>query len=390
MKVLSIGTDRKLFEENSQVSSRVISYGQKMEELHIVVYSLKSLGFSKKKISQNVTVYPTNSSSKLFAILDAISLGKKIIKENKFVRGDSVVTCQDPFECGFVGWRIARYFRLPLHLQIHTDFLSPYFKTSFFQRFRVFVAKFLIPRADFVRVVSLRIALSLKKSGLKLKHPARVLPIRIDVESIINNSSEKISGSSNLKKLFPQFKFIILMASRLTKEKCIGDALSAFADIAQSHPYVGLVIAGDGPLISQLKNMAKNLGISEKVIFLGFRSDVSSLMKSANMFLSTSEYEGYGMSLVEAGLSRLPVLSTDAGISGEILVHLKNSYICPAHDTSCIKEGIKTLISDNSLRLILSQNLSDDINSRIPNKEEYVKSYVALLEEAAHNNIKND
>jgi glycosyltransferase involved in cell wall biosynthesis len=245
----------------------------------------------------------------------------------------------------------------------------------------------LIPRADFVRVVSLRIVESLKKSGLKLKHPARVLPIRIDVESILNNSFEKISESSNLKKLFPQFKFIILMASRLTKEKRIGDALSAFADIVRDHPYVGLVVAGDGPLIGQLKNMAKNLGISEKVIFLGFRSDVFSLMKSANIFLSTSEYEGYGMSLVEAGLSRLPVLSTDAGISGEILVHLKNSYICPAHDISCIKEGIKILISDNSLRLILSQNLSADINSHIPNKEEYVKSYVALLEEAAHNNI---
>jgi glycosyltransferase involved in cell wall biosynthesis len=392
MKVLSIGRDKdgKIFDKNNAVGNRNVSYGRLMQSLDIIVFTLKSQAFNKTSLSENVTIYPTNSSSRWFFVLDAISLGKKIIKENKFVRGDSVVTCQDPFECGFIGWRIARYFRLPLHLQIHTDFLSPYFKTSFFQRFRVFVAKFLIPRADFVRVVSLRIALSLKKSGLKLKHPARVLPIRIDVESIINNSSEKISESSDLKKLFPQFKFIILMASRLTKEKCIDDALSAFADIAQSHPYVGLVVAGDGPLIDQLKNMAKNLGISEKVIFLGFRGDVFSLMKSANMFLSTSEYEGYGMSLVEAGLSRLPVLSTDAGISGEILVHLKNSYICPVGNISCIKEGIKTLISDNSLRLILSQNLSADINSYIPNKEEYVKSYVALLEEAAHNNIKND
>jgi glycosyltransferase involved in cell wall biosynthesis len=387
MKVLSIGRDKdgKIFDKNNAVGNRNVSYGRLMQSLDIIVFTLKSQAFNKTSLSENVTIYPTNSSSRWFFVLDAISLGKKIIKENKFVRGDSVVTCQDPFECGFVGWRIASSFRLPFHLQIHTDFLSPYFKTSFFQRFRVFVAKFLIPRADFVRVVSLRIALSLKKSGLKLKHPARVLPIRIDVEKITAENSE--NENSGLKKLFPQFKFIILMASRLTAEKRIEDALSAFAGVVSDHPYVGLVIAGDGPLRQTLQNKAKNLGISDKVIFLGFRVDIFSLMKSANMFLSTSEYEGYGMSLVEAGLAHLPVLSTNAGIAGEILVHLKNSYICPVGDVNCIKEGIKTLISDNSLRLVLSQNLSADINSHIPNKEEYVKSHVTLLEEVAHNNI---
>ena len=350
----------------------------------MVVFVLNKYGLKTVAIAPNVFIHPTNSISRWFFVFDAISLGKKIIRENKFVRGDSVVTCQDPFECGFVGWRIARYFRLPLHLQIHTDFLSPYFKTSFFQRFRVFVAKFLIPRADFIRVVSLRIAESLKKSGLKLKNPARVLPIRVDVEKITSENSE--NENSDLKKLFPQFKFIILMASRLTAEKRIGDALSAFAVVAKSYPYAGLVIAGSGPLRQTLENMAKSLAISEKVVFLGFRNDIFSLMKSANMFLSVSEYEGYGMSLIEAGLSRLPVLSTNVGVAGEILVHLKNSYICRVGDIACVKEGIKTLISDNALRIVLSQNLSEDIISRVPSKEEYVRSYTALLEEAARSN----
>ena len=389
MKVLSIGRDKegKIFDKNSAVSGRNISYGQSMQSLDIVVFTLKSQGFKKIKISENVTVYPTNSASRWFFVWNAISLGKKIIRENKFVRGDCVITCQDPFECGFIGWRIAKYFRLPLHLQIHTDFLSPHFKTSFFQGFRVFVAKFLIPRADFVRVVSLRIAKSLEKAHIKLKHSARVLPIRVDVESIISEGAK--NENSDLKKLFPQFKFIILMASRLTKEKRVSDAISAFAGIVPDHPYVGLVIVGDGPLRDHLQNEAKNLSISEKVVFLGFRSDIFSLIKSANLFLSTSEYEGYGMSMLEAGLTHLSVLSTNVGVAGEILVHLKNSYICPVGDIFCISEGIKTLISDNSLRYQLSQTLFENINSHIPTKEEYIKSYVALLEEAAHNNLES-
>jgi glycosyltransferase involved in cell wall biosynthesis len=385
MKALSVGTDRKIFEKNSAVAARSVSYGELMESLHVVTFTLKSQNFKKISLSKNVTAYPTDSASRWFFVWDAIRLGKKIIRENGFVRGDSVVTCQDPFECGFVGWRVARHFRLPLHLQIHTDFLSPYFRNSFLSRLRVFTAKFLIPRADFVRAVSLRISQSLKEAGIKLKHPVRILPIRIDAESIASESSE--NEDSDLKKMFPKFKFIIFSASRLTVEKRIGDALVAFAEVVKTYPQAGLVIAGDGPLRGELQKKVEALGLSEHVVFLGFRQNIFPLMKSANMFLSTSEYEGYGMSLIEAGLCRLPVLSTNVGLSGEMLSHLKNSYICPVRDTACVSDGIKVLIGDNSLRYQMARNLFEDIKSRMGTKEEYVKSYVANLEEAAHGNL---
>ena len=85
MKVLSIGTDRKIFEKNSAVAARSVSYGTLIESLHIVVFTLKSQKFEKFSLSANVTVYPTNSFSRWFFVSDAISLGKKIIKENKFI-----------------------------------------------------------------------------------------------------------------------------------------------------------------------------------------------------------------------------------------------------------------------------------------------------------------
>jgi glycosyltransferase involved in cell wall biosynthesis len=390
MKVLTIARDKngKIFDKNSAVSERNVSYGELMQSLDIVVFTLKSQSFEKTKLSENVTVYPTNSASRWFFVWDAILLGKKIIRQDGFVRGDSVVTCQDPFECGFVGWCITRHFRLPLHLQIHTDFLSRYFQTTFFQRLRVWMARFLLPRADFIRVVSLRVAESLKNSGIKLKNPPRVLPIRIDFEKIISEKSDDdiaIDDKSNLKKLFPRFKFYILMASRLTEEKCVNDALSAFAKLVKKHSYAGLFIAGSGPMLASLEEKSRVLNISDNVVFLGERSDIVALMKSANIFLSTSLFEGYGMSVVEAGLSRLPVLSTGVGIAGEILVHMKNSYICPVHDISCIAQGIETIITDNSLRTVLAQNLFDDIYSRMSSREEYTKSYVALLKESSQN-----
>ncbi len=386
MKVISIDRDkdRKIFEAGDPARERMIAYGAQMEELHMVFFVLKKYGLQTIAIAPNVFIYPTNSTSRWLFLWDAIVLGKKIVRENKFIRGSAVVTAQDPFECGFVAWRISKYFRIPLQLQVHTDFLSQYFQTSLLQKMRVWMAKFLIPRATMVRVVSVRIAESFKNAGLIPKQPVKILPIRIDVESVM--SGEQSQEHTDLKKKFPQFKFIVLMASRLTSEKRVGDAITAFARQASHYPYLGLIIAGKGSEREHLQRLAKQIGIDDKVIFLGFRRDVLSLMKSADMFLSTSEYEGYGMSLVEAGLHRLPVVCTDVGLSGELLIHKKNAYVCPVGDVECISSGIGALLGNNALRIDLGRTLYADIVQRIPTKETYVSSYIALLEEASREN----
>ncbi|MBU2109665.1 hypothetical protein KKB71_01775, partial [Patescibacteria group bacterium] len=149
MKILSIGTDKNLFYENSEVRQRMIEYGNLVEELHIIMFatqkseirSTKSETNSKIKISNNTFVYPTNSGSRWFYVWDAIKIGEEIIGNWKLEIENSLVTAQDPFECGLAGYRIAKKLKLPLQLQIHTDFLSPYFvQHSMLNRLRVRIA----------------------------------------------------------------------------------------------------------------------------------------------------------------------------------------------------------------------------------------------------------
>lgn len=367
MNVLSIGSDRKLFDPQSAVAKRTILYGKKMGNLSVIVFTLRSQGFAPIKLSPEVTIYPTMSINRLMYIFDAIRIGKKVVVENKFVRGESVVTCQDPFESGLVGWRIARHFRLPLHLQLHTDFLSPYFATSLLQQLRVVLGKFLLPKADGVRVVSERIATSLTQHHVLLKKAPQVLPIRITIPEI-ELSSEK-------KNLFPQFSFVIYMASRLEKEKRIEDALTAFSLLVKQFPKVGLVIAGDGSQMNKLKARAQSLGIVDSVVFLGWIEDVAQYFDSAHVFLSTSEYEGYGMSIVEAGLRGVPVVSTSVGVAGELLVNERNSYLCPVGDTMCIMHSLADLVTHNEKRHVLSMALREDVLSRIPSLDQYIDDY---------------
>ncbi len=373
MHILSIGSDRKLFDSGSPVALRTISYGKKLGSLSVIVFSLKSHSLKPLKLSPEVTVYPTASSSRLRYIFDAIRLGKEVVIKEKFVRGESIVTCQDPFESGFVGWRIARNFRFPLHLQVHTDFLSPYFKTGILQRIRVVLGKFLLPKADRVRVVSKRIASSFKNHGIVLTHEAQMLPIRITAP-IVNVPQVKSTQ-------FPEFKFIILMLSRLEKEKRIKDALTAFKEIKDSHPHTGLLIAGEGKEMETLKKYAEDLGVSDSVRFLGWVADPSELFSSADVFLSTSEYEGYGMSVIEAGLRGVPVVTTNVGVAGEILVDGRNSYIVSVGDIMSITRRIIDLIVHNEKRSALSMALREDVHALIPFQESYEDMYVAGLKE---------
>lgn len=308
INVLMISTDTKILEEGSVVRGRMIEYGNLFSELHIVVFS-KGKNAVVITIAPNVFVYPTNSSSKFLYVKDGISLGLKIIKEKKLVPETSVITTQDPFETGVVGRVLSKNSKIRLHVQIHTDFKSPYFKKNVLNRIRVALAGCVLPRASAIRVVSERILMSLPKN---LKERALILPIFADVLAIQNTEV-----TINLKKKYPQFEKIILIASRLTKEKDIITAIRAFKETLATYPKAGLVIIGSGSEESALKKEVLLLKIGNSVVFESWadHNTLVSYMKSVDVFLSSSLYEGYGLSMLEAHTSGALLVATDAGIA---------------------------------------------------------------------------
>src|SRR3989344_2687768 len=254
MKVLQIGTDRSIFDADSASASRMREYGENFGELNIIVFSLRKHGARKADLSEYAHAYATDSFSRFLYAWDAIRLALKLPKPD-------VISAQDPFEVGLAGWVAARMRGVPLHIQAHTDFLSPeYAKHSFLNRLRVFAAGFVLRRAARIRVVSERIRDSLKTKNYKLKTKPTVLPIFVDVESFRNTRTDE-----SLAKRFAGFGTRILVVSRLESEKNVALAIRELA----------------------------------------------------NLVLAPSLYEGYGMVIVEALASGVPVLSTDVGIAQE-------------------------------------------------------------------------
>ena len=385
MKVLNISIDRNLFDEKSAVFERQKEYAQKLDELYIISFSLKKHKLVEKHLG-NLHIYPTNSSNRIGFLFDAYRLGAKIIRQN-LSSSQFVITTQDPMT--IVGYVLSKRFDVPFQMQIHTDIYDKNFKNSLvtWKNFwysgwvQVFLDRFLIPRANGIRVVGEGLKQSLVKKFPNLKVSIDVLPIFVDIEKIINSEPKD-------RMLFPEFDFKIVMVSRLTKEKRVDIALQAMGEVIKNYPRAGLVIVGDGQERSALLNITKSLGLSSNVIFIGWKDNVISFYKSADIFLLTSDYEGYGMSLLEAGASGLPIVTTSVGLAKTpFFQNGENSFVCSVGDSKCISEKILELISNPEKRELFKKRMQDSIRKQAMSKEEYVANYIGLLEKLCLKNI---
>lgn len=361
MRVLMISIDRKIFESGSDAERRHIAYGGMVDELHIVVFTPP--GYSARQLSAHTFVYPTNTAWKPFYFFDAYRLCREIIGHHK----DTLVTIQDGLN-NVLGAFLRFRYKIKLQLQVHDDIFNPRFVWESWRTILDHAGYLIgIRFADCIRVVSQRAARSVRRHILQIP---TVLPIFIDTERI-----EKYQADFDLHEKFPQFKTIILTVSRLAYEKRIDVALHAFAKVHKTRDTVGLVIVGDGPLKQKLQNLAKRLGVETSVVFVGWQEDPLSYYKTSDIFLLTSNYEGYGRTLVEATAAGLPIVATDVGLVGEIL-HADHSVLsCPVADAACIAGKISLLIADSSLRDRLRENALKAIRSAFPSWEEYLVAY---------------
>ncbi len=370
-----LGTDRKTFEEGSAVRERLVAYGGLVGELYVVIFTRK--GFAPQQLAPNVWAYPTNSRSRFFYIRDAKRIAAKLISERKFQAADTILSVQDPFETGLVGVFLKKHFKLGLQVQVHTDFLSPYFwRHSLLNFVRTFIAWRVLPRADQVRVVSERIARSLAPHLSPVERAKiAVLPIHTDTARFA------AAPAINLGEKYPQFSDIILMASRLASEKDIVLALRAFKNVLVDFPTVGLLIVGDGPQKARLEHLAAALGINESVLFEPWTRDIVSYYKTADLFLSTSRYEGYGLSLVEAALAGLPIVTSDVGIAGELVRDGESARVYPVGSEARCAAALKETLALSSVdREKLASAARERVEKNVIFEEHYLGEYKKLFE----------
>lgn len=213
--------------------------------------------------------------------------------------------------------------------------------------------------SDAVIVPSLKIKKLLQEYGIKKKIPIYILPTGINLK-IFKKSLKNCQALRKKLRIPPETK-VLITVSRIGKEKNLEFLIEAFAEVLKKRDDVLLLMVGDGPFLDQLKKIAKNLKITQSVIFTGGvpHEKIPAFYQSANIFLFTSLTETQGIVILEALSCGLPVVALKDNAFAGLVVDGKNGFL--------VKSGAPKLFAQKIIKLLENPTLYKKFSTRAIN-----------------------
>lgn len=161
------------------------------------------------------------------------------------------------------------------------------------------------------------------------------------------------------QKIFGRKGIPILMISRFTASKDHPTLLRAIKEIV--NPEVFAVLVGDGELRPEIEKLARDLGIEDRVLFLGTRSDIPEIISAAKIGVQSSNWEGFGLTAVEMMAGGLPVIASN--VEGLKQVVEGAGILFEKGDFKHLSELIKQLINNSELNSEIKQLQLNRVNA---------------------------
>ncbi|HYC83411.1 MAG TPA: glycosyltransferase [Candidatus Paceibacterota bacterium] len=355
MKILVFSLDVSLLDPASSASRRLAGYGLVADAYHVIVPAKTP---ATVRLSDGVVVWGTGGEGKIVQLRNLFALARVLLRGVHY----NVLSVQDPYYMGLVGLLLARWYRVPLEIQVHG-----FEKNTLSRRL---LARLVLSFANGIRTVSKR----LKK---QLASEYRLQPGKISAVPVYT-PTDSLSG---LQRKDHQ-GFVFLTASRLVPVKNIELQIDAFADLVADNPNARLRIVGDGPDREKLEVRVKEHGLAGCVQFVGWVSDLAQEFAAADAFLLTSCSEGWGMVVIEAAAAGLPIVMTDVGCAGEAITHNQNGLVVPVGDKEALLEAMRRLVADPGLGVRLGQEAAVSVR-HLPSYRETLYRYLTAWQKVA-------
>ncbi|OMC73880.1 hypothetical protein BK125_22950 [Paenibacillus odorifer] len=197
---------------------------------------------------------------------------------------------------------------------------------------------------------------SIAKKSFKAKKIEYVPGIGVDTSKVIPYL-EKDKKKSELK--ITKDTIIILSVGELSKRKNHEVIIKALAKI--KHLNISYLICGYGDLDVYLKKLSNDLGVYDKVEFLGFRKDIAEICLAADLFVFPSKQEGLPVAMMEAMLAGLPVVCSKIRGNTDLIEDGRNGYLVEVDDIDGYKDCMNKLIGNDELRREMGLHNSIDI-----------------------------
>lgn len=156
-----------------------------------------------------------------------------------------------------------------------------------------------------------------------------------------------------LSGVFPVIGYV----GRINEEKDLETWLRAASAMARKYPEARFVIVGDGRdgTGEALQRLAFELGMADRVLFPGYRSDLQSVYSAFDVFMLSSRREGLPNSLLEAMAMGLPVVTTDVAGAKELVSHGQTGFVLAQGDAAGLGQALLTLVEDRHLLKLMGE-----------------------------------
>jgi glycosyltransferase involved in cell wall biosynthesis len=283
----------------------------------------------------------------------------KIFSVN-MIRPISIIHAQDSGYTGLAAIVAGKILNIPVVITLHgiryTQIKSNPFVNHTLKKIVLKLERkldmFTLRRANVVTVVSSTLKEYVQE--LAPDTPLVTIPVALNLKKYSFSPLKRVSLR---KEMGLENKFTIVgFVGRLSYEKNLFTLIKSFANALQSNSSLRLILAGEGPLESELRKLTINMHIIDKVIFCGFRNDVDRILSGIDIFVLPSLIEGTSNALLQAMACGRAIICSDIPGNRELVTNNRESIIVEPQDQNGLCKAIISLASDEMLRNRLGSN----------------------------------
>ncbi|HYL79934.1 MAG TPA: GT4 family glycosyltransferase PelF [Candidatus Acidoferrum sp.] len=253
-------------------------------------------------------------------------------------------------KAGTLGRVAARLCGVPCSVHtFHGHVLEGYFHPAAAQIFR-WIEQRLARGTDRIVVISPRLREGILAMGIGRPERMEVIPLGLDLERFRAAPSARLREALGLASGMP----LLGIVGRLVPIKDHTTLFQAMALLQAKEGAPHLVVVGDGERRGELERLVASLRLASRIHFLGWRNDLEAILGELDVVVCCSRNEGTPLALIEAMAAGVPVLSTDVGGVGDVVVHGKTGWLVPPADPPALAQAIRDLMAAPALRARLA------------------------------------
>lgn len=358
LSVLSFGYTRGLWEgEGAEDFQRMMGYAEHLSEYVVVANSYKRHGLSRRQLAPHVEIIPTDARGRLHSVWRMLSIGRSVLRHRRI----SLIQAQDPLVTGLVAVVLGKVFRLPVNVCIYgPNVHDPHWlSTHWSHRALAPISRWVMRQCAGIQVDGQLTARRLIDAGFP--------PEFVVVKPVVPMNLERFLEIERASR-DPGLPVRVLYVGRLASQKNLGMLLDTVKLLrAKGGALFELTIVGEGGGEQPLRAAIERGGLEPIVKLRGPlpRDQIAQVYAAADIFVLTSDYEGYPRVLMEAAAAGLPIVTTAVSGANEAVIDGRTGYIVPIRAAEMAAEKLHALILSPDLRIRMGSSGREHIRTQL-------------------------